>query len=227
MAVKGTDGNIRVYIGDISNVKGRQEAYEKYYNSLSGYRKARADCMKQMSDKIRAVGAGVLLKMALEEYGLKENDLEYQFLENGKPYIKDYPEISFSLAHSGERVMCVTAGFDIGCDVERVRERTGINRGIAKRFFTDSENRILEEAISKSEKDFNELFYKIWTHKESYIKYTGEGLKCPMDSFSVIGEKDKEFVFKTIDIEPELYRYALCFDIRNKDRAVDIKKIEL
>ena len=49
---------------------------------------------------------------------------------------------------------------------------------IAGRFFTACEQRLIARDSS--------LFFDIWTAKEAYLKYTGEGLAGGLGSFSVV-----------------------------------------
>ena len=221
------DNKVRVYIGDIGRLSSRPDLYEELYKNLSEFRKSKVDRLRPLADKCRAVGAGAILSLALSNYGLSEKNAVYGFGDNGKPFIEGYPEICFNISHSKDRVMCVTAGFPVGCDVEAVRMRTKTNSGVVRRFFSESEKKLLENASLNGEKEFNDLFYKIWTLKESYIKYTGMGLKCPMDSFSVTEDRNGETELRTLDIEDEEYKYAVCFASSFSDVGMFTEKIVL
>ena len=171
---------VNVYIGDISRLQKDENRLSEIFNELSVYRQEKALKLKTNSGRALSLGAGYLLKLALAKFKIKENNAEYGFSENGKPYLLGYPEIRFNLSHSHERVMCVCAKGDIelGCDVEMVRNE---RLKVAKRFFTEYENRLLDECAT--DKDRDALFFELWTLKESYIKCTGEGLARSMDSF--------------------------------------------
>ena len=109
----------------------------------------------------------------------------------GRPFFPGN-EGDFNIAHSGvlTAVSHVKGGnLRTGCDVERVRPRTGAGK-------------IAEEFFSAPEKDyvfqdgFNEArFYEIWTLKECYIKLRGLSVfdmpACP----SFIGGVKNEFAF--------------------------------
>ena len=83
--------------------------------------------------------------------------------------------------------------------------RADVNREVlAKRFFTAEEQQfILEEP-----EGINERFYRIWTGKESYLKYLGTGLTKPLGSFSVLSPEIAPMV-KT-EYLPDGYCLSLC-----------------
>lgn len=89
---------------------------------------------------------------------------------NGKPYLKDCPDIYFNLSHSGEYAVCVIADCEIGVDIQQYRKN--IKEGILKKVLHESE-KALYEACGEEKEAF---FYHIWAAKEAYAKYTGEGL---------------------------------------------------
>lgn len=175
---------IKIYIGDITPLIEDEEIFAICYNRLSDFRKSKCDRFKQIKDKARCIGAGIMLDIALSEYGLSERNVAYILGENGKPSIEGHPEICFNLSHSGERVICAISDIPVGCDVEKINSDKKDADRIAKRFFSENERkRIIIEGSANAD-----MFYQIWTLKESYIKCTGEGMKCAFESFSVIDD---------------------------------------
>lgn len=98
---------------------------------------------------------------------------------NGRPYFADFPDVHFSLSHSGDRVMCAVSGGAVGCDVEEIRSGEAGARRIrqASRCFAPGEQKLVREEP--------ENFYRIWTLKESFLKLTGEGFRIPFQSFEI------------------------------------------
>ena len=79
-------------------------------------------------------------------------------------------------------------------DVERFNRKMDL-LGLSKRYFAEIETEALEKCPETMQ---NELFYRIWTLKEAYVKAIGKGLAHALDSFW----------FSPIDLEigqPELY----------------------
>ncbi|MBR5897304.1 MAG: 4'-phosphopantetheinyl transferase superfamily protein [Lachnospiraceae bacterium] len=198
---------LKVYLADISPLYD-DEVFETYYKEALPYRKDKVDGLKLKKPKCRSLGAGVLLKKALEDAGVKA---DFIISDNGKPALKnDELQLLFNLSHSGDRAMCVISDCPVGCDVETVKE----NKRVADRFFTEAEAKL----ANRSATDFTRL----WTLKESFIKATGEGLARALDSFSLDFDKDenvtgvkvdgiarKEFSFYELNYE-DGYRYAIC-----------------
>ena len=119
-----------------------------------------------------------------------------------KPCFEKDIGIYFSVSHSGDYWACAVSKQEIGIDIQK---QTGkYSRGIAKRFFHSDEHKYLEA------NDFND-FFKIWTAKESYVKFTGQGIKGFTD-FSVvtdghISEDINGVHIHFINFDPD---YCLC-----------------
>lgn len=119
--------------------------------------------------------------------------------EAGKPFFPTAPQIKFSISHSGDYWVCAFGAFEIGLDMQQHTECR--SRDISKRFFHPEEVEHLEAcAYSPAE------FFKIWTAKESYVKFTGKGLSQGLDTFSVMapikGARFRHIPFKD--------GYSLC-----------------
>ncbi len=97
--------------------------------------------------------------------------------EHGKPYIKELPDLPFSITHSGGFWVCAVGEGEVGLDLQEVRDRE--TEKIARRFFHPSETAWLRSRGPDE-------FFRLWAAKESYVKYTGEGLTKGLDYFSVI-----------------------------------------
>ncbi len=129
------------------------------------------------------LGSGIashdLLKHAVEVY-LSEDQASFTVCsdgDHGKPYVKELPDVHFSITHSGGYWACAVGDCEVGLDLQEVRDRE--TDKIAQRFFRPSEIAWLKD------KDVGE-FFRIWAMKESYIKYTGKGLTEGLDYFSVV-----------------------------------------
>jgi 4'-phosphopantetheinyl transferase len=108
-----------------------------------------------------------------------ETVFETEVYPGGKPYLKDYPEICFNLSHSGDYVCCAVGDEPVGVDIQK---HVPVKEGLAERFFTEDENRQLKEL---SGEESEQLFFRMWSIKESYIKFTGQGMKQGIDTFGI------------------------------------------
>lgn len=178
---------IRIIYENVS-VYNDKELFKKHYLKMPDYRKSKIDSLKQEKDKLLSLGAGVLLDRAMVTAGINNKETPAAFGEHGKPYLPEYNNrFRFNLSHSGEMVMCIFSYSDegkavsVGCDIEKQKNPS---LRVAKRFFGDKE---YEKLISiKSEAERNEMFYRFWTLKESYIKATGLGMSIPLNGFNII-----------------------------------------
>ena len=97
----------------------------------------------------------------------------------GKPYFPDLPGLHFSLAHSGVYGACAVHGAPVGLDLQIHNESA--REAIARRFFHPEEYAYLKAH------DFTP-FFGVWAAKESYVKYTGEGIAGALTAFAVADE---------------------------------------
>ncbi len=107
--------------------------------------------------------------------------------EQGKPYIRELPQLHFSISHSGEYWVCAFSDAPLGLDLQRhtglatpdSKQKMSNGEKLARRFFHPSE-------IAWLNRHGYDQFERIWACKESYVKYTGVGLRNGLDYFSVV-----------------------------------------
>lgn len=85
----------------------------------------------------------------------------------GKPWFPAAPELHFSISHSGGRWVCAFADAPVGLDLQAHRPCRAL--ALSRRFFAPEEAEWLR---SRGES----AFFDLWCAKESYLKFTGEGL---------------------------------------------------
>lgn len=98
--------------------------------------------------------------------------------ENGKPYLKGYPEIHFNISHSGAYAVCALAGISVGIDMQICRP---VRR---KRLLERTMNAREQEAIRGAD-DPEMAFAFLWSGKESYLKWSGEGITRDLSKLSM------------------------------------------
>ena len=214
------------YLLDTSPLEN-EELFKKHFDTVSTYRKEKIERNRLLKDKSLSLGAGILLDFALQSFGLREKDMEYISGENGKPFFKNHPEIHFNISHSKSCVICSVSENPVGCDTEKIGKA---DLRIAKRFFAEKEKNFVNSITNTEEQ--NESFYRIWTLKESYIKYTGNGLAQGLASFEF--ELDDEIAlydkgnkvnlfFKEYKING--YRIAVCSEENDFAENLEILKL--
>ncbi|MDR1029160.1 MAG: 4'-phosphopantetheinyl transferase superfamily protein [Clostridiales Family XIII bacterium] len=132
-----------------------------------------------------------------EEQGIlvpkKPEAFRYAYGAHGKPFFDTPPlsSVRFSISHSGQCWAAIFHTAAVGLDIEDVSatgRHSGYDRArferIAARFFSPDERSHLRDAADASAA--KERFFKIWTRKEAYMKYTGNGFSEAPERFSVI-----------------------------------------
>lgn len=240
----------------MANLIGLEDFYDEKVNMLHQERAEKIGAYKMSADRIRGLGAGLLLERGLEGYlaDLRANEevngrdgnkecnpsyaipkdeegryiIHYGYGPQGKPYLIDYPGINFSLSHSGNMAVLAISNSEVGIDVQ---ERRGYQEKVAKRFYHEREIAVIDAISDPAEKA--NCFYQMWTAKEAYIKFTGKGMGQDLRSFGVdlanerILEEGREIaICKTIPMENNDYFCSLVCDI--KLQKIDkISKIQL
>ena len=103
---------------------------------------------------------------------LKREDAVIVRTDKGKPYIRftvsDSGGPFISVSHSGGTFALAVSGVEVGLDIQYARD---INqKRISARFFSP------EEAESVAADDTGDRFFELWTRKEAYSKFTGDGI---------------------------------------------------
>jgi len=148
-----------------------------------------------------------LAKKYAEEIGIDAGSLEFIRHEYEKPYFAG-SKIFFSISHSGNFVIFALGLSELGIDIQKYT--TCDADKIAGRYFHSSEYEYLKEDNFKS-------FFDVWAAKESYVKYTGQGITDEYSNFSVI-DKNGNIGMKGICLEiiPFVNGYSLCLCTKQK-----------
>lgn len=151
---------------------------------FSHHEVARANSYKSERLQKRFLSGRLKLRQILSLYtGSPVDKLEFSRGPEGKPFLKNHPQIRFSQSQSGDiQMVAVASGLEVGIDLEKVRhDDFGV---VARRFFSSDENDLLQTLTGKEKL---ETFFRIWTRKEAYVKALGTGLSYPLTAFTVSG----------------------------------------
>ena len=191
-----------LYVASVAPLK-EKTLFDAAYRAASEERKKKTDRYRLEADKRRSLGVELLLRYAMQEAGLP---FSYFYDPLGKPRTEGG---FISLSHADERVAVAVSDTDVGCDIEAVKP---VDPRLAERFFTPRE---AEDIANSADKD--DLFFRYWTLKESFMKATGQGMKLPFSAFAftlgdpvtVAQEADaRSFSFAEFPLEG--YRLAVC-----------------
>lgn len=139
---------------------------------LSETRREKIKKYKTAEDRKRGFCAGLMIAEHLSAHGRSQEEIRYE--EHGRPTLLG---LDFNISHSGEYVIMALSDSSVGCDIERIRPGRD---SIADRFFSHAESAWIQAA-----EDPVRAFYRIWTARESYGKYTGEGILLDFRRYEV------------------------------------------
>lgn len=200
--------------------------YSNCYRSMPDCRKKKIDGFLFPKDKKLSIGVELLARKAIRDFCNDPDSICLRYDDNGKPFLHG-SNLSINISHSGIRALCSISDHVVGCDVETIQD---IDMSIAKNYFYGSEY----DTIQSSDPSMrNEMFFRYWTLKESFMKATGLGMSLPLDSFridltepiTVMQNVDSnKYYFKEYN-ENDGYRYAVCStsdEFETRMRLVDI-----
>lgn len=172
---------VYLYGADVTHLPDPKECPEIMKN-LPEERKNKILKNAKQKKRQESLGAGLLLEYVLKLHRLEETKISYG--ENGKPYMDG---VYFNLSHSHGKVICAVGKKEVGCDIEKIKRDENTLLRIADRFFCANEQFHLNKFQGSKKED---EFYRLWTMKESYMKWTGEGMQLSLNQFEIVmGEK--------------------------------------
>lgn len=127
-------------------------------------------------DQLLCLGGSILVQQMLLQAGVQ--DLELDYGSAGKPFLRHYPQLHFSLSHSGSLAVCALGDVAVGVDVEYIAP---VDAGVAA-FCLGPEEQAYLCAADEPER----TFCKLWTRKESCLKMLGKGLDTPLSQLPVL-----------------------------------------
>ena len=146
-------------------------------------------------DRYTCAQAYKLLRELLSENYCITGDVEFDYHTDGKPFLKDYPEIHFNFSHCRRAVLCAVGDSPLGVDVEQIQYDPDLARIVLSP---------RELAATESSQDPALAFTELWTRKESLLKLLGTGLPgatgpadTPGDLRGVLDSADPAIGFHT------------------------------
>ena len=155
--------------------------------------------------KMSMIGLKLLLYGLKNEYGFT-NIPNWKFEKHGKPYFDSYIHIHFNISHCPCAVACALDSTSVGIDVQDIARA---NKPLVWQRVCSNKER---DALAKSN-DPPRLFARFWSLKESYVKYTGEGIGQDLKKLDfhdcIHSTQKKRGLFFTV-LEYENYVLSVC-----------------
>jgi len=143
---------------------------------------ARGDRFKFSHDQINFICTRGIARWILAKYlGFAPTDLQFSYTEKGKPFLADslnHLNLNFNISHSKNlAVYGITQANLIGVDIEYLRTNLDV-LALAKRFFSAQEYLAISNLSGNTQLN---LFFRLWTCKEAYLKAVGLGIAGGLD----------------------------------------------
>lgn len=146
-----------------------------------------------LSSEQERIRAKELLKTMLAERILRGSPekLLFEYGKYGKPYLKN-TALQFNLSYTQGAYIIALSDGEIGADIERLR---AAKPHVVNRCFTNSESRYLHQDMEL----LDQRFYELWTQKEAYVKYTGQGFSRSPQSIDVLAQPIRGCLYTLTD----------------------------
>ncbi len=169
---------IQVYLLNMNRELNEGERQQSL-DILTPERKAKALRFRRFKDQNRSIVTGLLEMYAIcQMIGSSKSSYVIEKGAEGKPYLRDYPEIHYNISHAGDWIVCGIGDQPLGIDVESANRYT---ERVVTRFFQKEE---AEDILSEQNLEIRkEIFAEYWVMKESFMKLSGGGFSIPLKSF--------------------------------------------
>lgn len=104
-------------------------------------------------------------------------DLQFTEEDHKKPGFSNPGVLHFSISYTTDAAAVLISPSPVGLDLEKLRPH--------KMRFRDNLGTPAELSRLRQSPEDLPLFYEFWTRKEAWLKYTGDGLSVPLNSFDV------------------------------------------
>ena len=175
--------------------------------------------MRFAMDKKLHVYSEVLLRaLACEALSVRNQDIQFAVNNFGKPYLLNAPSFYFNISHTRSAFVAAVGDSPLGVDIEKINKA---DPDVAGKVFTDDEYAYVFSSDDSRDIRFNE----VWTKKESYVKWTGEGWFSDPLKLDVLSEP---IAFQTATLNIRGYVVSICSAaINNYPEIIQIRETDL
>ncbi|MGL5973557.1 MAG: 4'-phosphopantetheinyl transferase family protein [Oscillospiraceae bacterium] len=158
------------------------------YRNIPIERIIKANEYRFFENRRLSIIAYLVLKYALNDrFNILLNKYhQFEYGDYGKPFLKDFKDIYFSISHCKDAVACSVSKYQTGIDVQDIIE---CDFNVVDNFFSEKEG--LDLIKSKQQ---NIDFTKFWVLKESYIKKKGTSIAFMDKNLDFSQFKSKPFI---------------------------------
>lgn len=149
---------------------------------VSAQRRAYAARLTRPEDKLPLLLGEAFVRAAAQRSGLCEAFPQWNKKPGGKPFLSAFPNFHFNISHTAGAVLAVFHTAPVGADTEYIGHG---DPALAQRFFAPGEVQFIQNGPAE---EIARRFCRIWTQKEAYVKFSGQGIAAGMTNFDVTGD---------------------------------------
>lgn len=149
---------------------------------LSGPEKQKAQSFNNPLLRDRFILVRAILRQTLAKYlHIEPDKIVFETSVHGKPNLT-CGTVHFNMSHTADYLIIAVADFaDIGIDIEVIKPRSSL-AGLAARCFSSQE---LQDWQQLPPGQRLEVFYRLWTKKEAFVKAVGRGIALGLEQCQV------------------------------------------
>jgi 4'-phosphopantetheinyl transferase len=171
---------------------------EKYLSFLTESEINKINNYKTQLLRNRQIVSKAILKKTISEYlNIDILEIEYSLNKYGKPFLNkslNHSSLNFNISHSENIGIFAFSLDDIGIDVEKIKEISNLGE-VKEITLTDFEQKWYNNLDKEVQ---TEIFYKVWTIKEAFLKAIGKGFSFSPLNIELTNEHEKQIQIKNI-----------------------------
>jgi 4'-phosphopantetheinyl transferase len=184
----------------------------RFFSMLSADKQQQISGMRFEMDRKLRICADVLVRYkACEMLKVDNRDLMFAKNKHGKPFLPGQSTFHFNISHTRNALVVCISDIPVGIDIEKMN---AADSAAARKVFTGHEIAY----IFRDDKDDCLRFNEIWTKKESYLKWTGEGWSPELAGTDVLCEPLAALI-STKRINQ--YTISQCCESQSKEFKID------
>ena len=176
---------VHVFYCNVESLRS-EKLFDHYLSRMSLERQERIAHLRHEEDRVRSLGAGLMLHCALNAMQVPFSQRAVRRLKDGKPILTDTC-LQFSLSHSGSVAMCAISQTAVGADVQALRAP---NQTLPARVCSVEEQHWLV-----SQPDLAAAFSSLWARKESLLKAIGKTISEDLRRLSCLDGENPDWQF--------------------------------
>lgn len=205
--------------------------FDAVLSRMPAWRQEKVMSLLQEKDRNLSLGASLSLEYGLCAQNIALSESKVLCNSYGKPYLLHYPNVHFSISHSGIIAGTAFSDTSVGFDIEKI-EYDMDTISLEDIVLHPSEKAFLQRKNELSPEKRVQFFYSIWTLKECYLKALGCGLSIEPNSIALptsalenLGEHDTWTLFSynkwalgsfLLQYEKTQYALAFCKDTKRQ-----------